>query len=248
MIQPELAIEEQLRYSRQIGAGVLSAAGQVRLKHSSVLVTRAGGMGGPAAMAIVMAGVGRVTIAHGGNLESPDLNRQLLGSEAGLGQPRAPVFADALRSMNRFVQIDALGYEPDDEQAWQLAREVDCILSCAPTFAERLRLNAAAVAAGVPLIDAAQWGMTGTLIAVDPGRTACLRCLYPENPPFEELFPVVGAISSAIGSLAGLEAIKILSGSGQPIFGKLWVIDGYRGGSTLVALTRNSHCPCCSET
>lgn len=90
--------------------------------------------------------------------------------------------------------------------------------------------------------------MTGTLIAVDPGRTACLRCLYPENPPFEELFPVVGAISSAIGSLAGLEAIKILSGSGQPIFGKLWVIDGYRGGSTLVALTRNSHCPCCSET
>jgi molybdopterin/thiamine biosynthesis adenylyltransferase len=109
-------------------------------------------------------------------------------------------------------------------------------------------LNAAAVAAGVPLVDAAQWGMTGTLIVVDPGRTACLRRLYPEDPPFEELFPVVGAISSAVGSLAGLEVIKILSGSGQPIFGRLWMIDGYRGGSTCVALTRNPRCPCCGET
>ncbi len=247
MIQPELAIEEQLRYSRQIGAGVLSAAGQARLKHSSVLVTRAGGMGGPAAMVLVMAGVGRVMIAHGGILESPDLNRQLLGSEAGIGRPRAPEFAETLRSMNRFVRVDTLEYEPDDEQARQLAREVDCILSCAPTFAERLRLNAAAVRARIPLIDAAQWGMTGTLIVVNPGRTACLQCLYPEEPPFEEQFPVVGAISSAVGSLAGLEAIKVLSECGQPIFGKLWMIDGYRGGSTLVALKRNARCPCCGE-
>ena len=85
-------------------------------------------------------------------------------------------------------------------------------------FEERLRLNRAAVSAGIPLIDAAQWGMTGTLIVVDPGRTACLRCVYPQNPPFEELFPVVGAISAAVGTLAALEAIKILSHTGTPMF------------------------------
>ena len=119
------------------------------------------------------------------------------------------------------------------------------VLSCPPTFEERLRLNRAAVLGGVPLVDAAQWGMTGTLIVIRPGATACLRCVYPEDPPFEEMFPVLGAISSAIGSLAALEAIKILSGAGQPMFGRLWLIDGYRGRSSSVELRRNPACPCC---
>ncbi len=110
--------------------------------------------------------------------------------------------------MNRFVTIEAIDHEPDDAEAMELAGRVDAILSCAPTFAERLRLNRAAVARGVALIDAAQWGMSGTLVVVKPGSTACLRCLYPEDPPFEDNFPVVGAISAAVGSLAALEAIK----------------------------------------
>jgi molybdopterin/thiamine biosynthesis adenylyltransferase len=243
----DLSAEEFQRYARQIGPGVLSRDGQRRLKNSAALVTRAGGMGGPAALALVMGGVGRVIIAHGGELVSPDLNRQVLGSETVIGKARAPCFAEYLRSMNRFVTVEAIDHEPDDDEARQLAAEVDVFLSCPPTFEERLRLNAAAVEAGVPLVDAAQWGMSGTLIAVDPHRTACLRCVYPENPDFEELFPVVGAISSAIGSLAALEAIKILSGAGTPQFGRLWMIDGYRGQSSTMELRRNPHCPCCGE-
>lgn len=202
-------------------------------------------MGGPAALALVMAGLGRVIIAHGGELISPDLNRQLLGSEAVLGQPRAPHFAEHLRAMNRLVAVEAIDHEPDEKEAFALAGRADIILSCAPTFAERMRLNRAAVAARVPLVDAAQWGMSGTLIAVDPGRTACLECIYPEEPPFEEMFPVVGAISAAIGSMAALEAIKIVSRTGAPIFGRMWVIDGHRANSSFVELQRNPQCPCC---
>ncbi len=240
-----LTPEELQRYARQIGPGVLSPAGQERLKASTALVTRVGGMGGPAALALVMAGVGRVVVAHGGELLSPDLNRQSLGAEAGLGRPRAEQFAERLRAMNRFVTVEAIDHEPDDDEALALARRVNVILSCPPTFAERLRLNRAAVTAGVPLIDAAQWGMGGTLIAVEPGRTACLRCVYPEEPPFEESFPVVGAISQAIGSLAALEAIKILSGDGTPLFGRLWMIDGHQGRTSILQLTRDPACPCC---
>ena len=114
-------------------------------------------------------------------------------------------------------------------------------------FEERLRLNRAAVNAAIPLIDAAQWGMTGTLIVVKPGETACLECLYPEPPPFEELFPVIGAISCATGSLAALEAIKILSGTGQPLWGKMLTYDGYRGNVTRVELLRRKSCVCCSS-
>ncbi len=243
----DLSKDEWERYARQIGPGVLSREGQRRLKQSAALVTRTGGMGGPAALALVMAGIGRVLIAHGGELISPDLNRQVLGSEDALGKSRAPEFAEYLRSMNRFVRVEAIDREPDDQEARQLAGEVDIILSCPPTFRERLRLNLAAVAAGKPLIDAAQWGLSGTLIVVAPGRTACLRCVYPEDPQFEELFPVVGAISSAVGSLAALEAIKILSGTGTPQYGQLWMIDGYHGRSSTVALQRNPECPCCGE-
>jgi molybdopterin/thiamine biosynthesis adenylyltransferase len=239
--------EERERYDRQIGNGVLSVEQQQRLKDATVLVTRVGGMGGPASLMMTMAGVGRVIIAHGGPMISPDLNRQVLGSEAVLGKPRAPDFAAYLRSMNRFVEVQAIDHEPDDQEAARLAGQCDLFVSCPPTFEERLRLNRAAVRAGIPLIDAAQWGMSGTLVVVKPGQTACLECIYPEPPPFEELFPVVGAISSATGSLAALEAIKILSGAGQPMWGKMFTYDGFNGRSTTISLSRNPDCPCCGH-
>ena len=242
----QLTADEWERYARQIGPGVLTPEGQLRLKQSMALVTRVGGMGGPAAMALAMAGVGRIIIAHGGKLISPDLNRQTLGCEAGLDLPRARQFAEHLRSINRFVTIDAIEHEPDDEEAASLARQADVVLSCAPTFAERLRLNRAAVAAETPLIDAAQWGMSGTLIVVRPGQTACLRCLYPRDPEFEEDFPVVGGISTAIGGLAALEAIKILARIGKPLFGRLWSIDAYRGRTSITVLQPDPQCPCCA--
>ncbi|RMG03197.1 MAG: HesA/MoeB/ThiF family protein [Planctomycetota bacterium] len=247
MSLPELLPEERERYARQLGDGVLTEEGQRRLKASTALITRVGGMGGPASLMLTMAGVGRVIIAHGGTLISPDLNRQVLGCEAVLGKPRASHFAEYLRSMNRFVEVEAIDHEPDDAEARELARRCDVILSCPPTFEERLRLNAAAVEAGIPFIDAAQWGMSGTLIVVKPGETACLRCIYPNDPPFEEFFPVVGGISSAIGSLAALEAIKILSGCGKPLYGKMWTIDSFQAYSSIVSLQRNPECPVCGH-
>lgn len=246
-VEVQLSAEEQDRYARQIGPGVLTPEGQLRLKQSTALVTRTGGMGGPAAMALVMAGVGRVIIAHGGRLISPDLNRQVLGSEEMLHEPRVNHFAERLRAMNRFVSVEAVDHEPSEDESLELARRADLILSCAPTFAERMRLNRAAVAAGVPLIDAAQWGMSGTLIVVRPGKTACLQCLYPQEPEFEEHFPVVGGISTAIGGLAALEAVKILAQVGEPLFGRLWCIDSYSGRTSIVGLQRDPACPCCGR-
>ena len=228
--------EELERYDRQIGDGVLTEQQQEKLKASTVLITRVGGMGGPAAQMLTMAGVGRVIIAHGGEMISPDLNRQVLGSEEVLGKPRAEHFAAYLRTMNRFVEVEAIDHEPDDAEAHEIARRCDLIVSCPPTFEERLRLGRAAFAANIPFIDAAQWGMTGTLIVLEPGKTASLDDLYPRAPPFEELFPVVGAISCATGALAALEAIKILSGAGTPLVGKMLVYDGFHGRSNIVEL------------
>ncbi|QDU94426.1 HesA/MoeB/ThiF family protein [Lignipirellula cremea] len=224
-----LTAEERERYARQMGPGVLSLAGQQRLKNSAALITRVGGMGGPAAQMLTMAGVGRVIIAHGGELISPDLNRQVLGSEAVLGEPRAPHFAQYLRSLNRFVEVEGLPREPDDAEAAALAARCNLIVSCPPTFTERLRLSRAAEQANLPFIDAAQWGMTGSLMVFHPDKKPYLERVYPEPPEFEELFPVVGAISAAIGALAALEAIKILSGEGKPIWNQMLIYDGFQG-------------------
>lgn len=243
-----LSPEELERYDRQLGPGVLTEEGQQRLKEASVLVTRVGGMGGPAAMMLAMAGVGRVIIAHGGKMISPDLNRQVLGSEDVIGRPRAPDFGEYLRTMNRFVEVEAIDHEPDDEEAKELAERCDLIVSCPPTFEERLRLNRAAIAARIPFIDAAQWGMTGTLIVLRPHETACLECIYREPPPFEEFFPVVGAISAATGSLAALEGVKILSGCGTPLWGQMWTYDGFHGRTTTIKLNRREGCTACGAS
>lgn len=227
---------------------MLAQENQERLQGSTAFVTRVGGIGGPAAQMLTMAGIGRLIVAHGGELSSPDLNRQVLGSEADLGQPRATAFADRLRELNRFVSVEAWDHEPDEQEAAELARRSDIIISSPPNFRERLLLNRAAVSAGIPLVDAAQWGMTGTLIVVRPHETACLECLYPEPPPFEELFPVVGAISCAIGALAALEAIKILAQVGEPLWGQLLTYDGFHGRATQVKLQRRPACYCSTHS
>ncbi len=235
-----LTSAELERYHRQIGPGVLTQQQQEKLKDATALITRVGGMGGPAAQMLTMAGVGRVIIAHGGEMISPDLNRQVLGSEEVLGKPRATHFADYLRSLNRFVEVEAIDHEPEEEEAHALARRCDVILSCPPTFEERLRLSRAAFTANIPLIDAAQWGMTGTLIVLKRGASPALEEIYPEPPPFEDFFPVVGAISCAIGALAALEAIKLLSGAGTPLVGKMLVYDGYHARTNIVDLGSGS--------
>lgn len=239
-----LTEEERQRFARQLGPGVLSEEGQAKLRNSTALVTRVGGMGGPAAMMLAMAGIGKLIIAHGGELESPDLNRQVLGSEAGLGQLRAPQFAETLHRVSRFVEVEALPREPDDDEAIELARRCDLVLSCPPTFEERLRLNRASLITNTPLIDAAQWALTGTLFVAKPGATACLACAYPEPPPFETLFPVVGAISAATGSLAALEAVKILSGTGNPLWGQMLVYDGFHARVRQFEVARRDKCVC----
>jgi molybdopterin/thiamine biosynthesis adenylyltransferase len=245
MSHDELTTHESLRYARQIGPGVLTPEGQLRLRRATALVSRIGGVGGAAALALVSAGIGRLIFAHGGRLERPDLNRQILGTEAGVGEPRAPQFADCLRALNRQVEVVAVDHEPDDREALALARQSTIVLSCAPTFAERLRLNRAALAAGVPLVDAAQWGLSASVIAVAPGRTACLECVYPQPPPFEPDFPVLGAIAMAAGALAAMEAVKIVAGVGRSALGRMWVIDGHLGRSSTVELARRPDCPAC---
>jgi molybdopterin/thiamine biosynthesis adenylyltransferase len=221
-------------------------AGQTKLAAASVLVSRLGGVGGAAALYLAAAGVGRLVLAHAGNLTPPDLNRQMLMTHDWLGRPRVLCAAQRLRDLNPDLVIETHETNISAANAHSLAADVDLIVSAAPRFEERLALNAAAVQHRIPLVDCAMYEMDAQLTCVVPGQSACLACLYPETPPvWKRQFPVFGAVAGTIGAWGAMEAIKLLSGLGTPLTGRMLMLDLRQGMSRQFNTIRNPTCAIC---
>jgi molybdopterin/thiamine biosynthesis adenylyltransferase len=237
---------ERSVYEWQLWVAGFGEAGQERLKGASVLVSRCGGVGGVVAYQLAAAGVGRLVLAHAGEVRANDLNRQLLMSHDGIGRPRVEQAARRLRELNPFVEVETVAENVTEENAERLVGRADLVMSCAPLFRERLLLNRAAVAQGKPLVDCAMYELEMQLTTVVPGRTPCLACLYPEEPPaWRREFPVFGAVAGAVACLGAMEAIKVLAGLGEPLLGKMLVADLRDMTFRKVAVTRRSGCLVC---
>lgn len=247
---PPLSDEERNRYEWQIWVHGLGEEGQRRLKRSSVLVSRIGGVGGMVAMQLAAAGVGRLIVAHAGDLRLNDLNRQLLMSSTKVGQPRIDQARLRLAEVNPHVAVETVGENVSADNAARLVSGADVVVAAAPLFAERLLLNREAVAQRKPLVDAAMYELEARLLTVRPGRSACLACLYPEPPPlWKREFPVLSAVASTIGCLAAMEVIKLLTGLGTTLDGKLLRCDLGDMSFQTIAIPRRPDCPICgSET
>lgn len=223
---PELTAEERVTYEWQSWVAGMDETAQRRLKAASVLITRCGGLGGPVAMELAAAGVGRLVIAHGGDLKPSDLNRQLLMTHAGIGKPRIDAIVQRLTAFNPRLAITAVAVNVDDHNAAGLVAQADVVVDAAPLFPERFALNRAAVAQGKPLVECAVYDLDAHLTTIIPGRTPCLACLYPEAPPtWKRQFPVFGAVAGTIGCLAAMEVIKLITGLGEPLAGTLLSCD-----------------------
>lgn len=241
------ADEERQIYSWQRDVPGLGDAGQRRLKAATVLVSRVGGVGGLAAAQLAAAGVGRLILAHAGPLRADDLNRQLLMSHAGLGASRVEQAAARLRACNPYVAVEAVAENLDEANAARLVGAADLVVSCAPLFAERLTMNREAVRQGKPLVDCAMYELEAQLTAVLPGRTPCLACLYPEVPPaWRRRFPVLGAVAGTVGCLGALEAIKLLTGLGESIAGRVLLCDLRDLTFRRLTIHRRADCPVCA--
>jgi molybdopterin/thiamine biosynthesis adenylyltransferase len=239
---------ERAVYEWQLWVPGFGETGQQRLKGASVLVTRCGGVGGVAAYELAAAGVGRLVLAHAGELRANDLNRQLLMSHDGIGRPRVEQAARRLRELSPFVEVEAVAENVTAENVERLVGRADLVMSCAPRFPERLLLNRAAVAQGKPLVDCAMYELEMQLTTLVPGRTPCLACLYPEEPPgWRREFPVFGAVSGAVACLGAMEAIKVLAGLGEPLLGQMLIADLRDMTFRKVAVTRRPGCPVCGS-
>jgi molybdopterin/thiamine biosynthesis adenylyltransferase len=197
-------------------------------------------------MQLAAAGVGRLILAHAGNLRLDDLNRQLLMTTDGIGKPRVESGVRRLRELNPHVAVEAFAENVDEANIERLTSCADVIVSAAPLFEERLQMNRQAVRRGVPLVDCAMYEMEGRLTTIVPGRTPCLSCLSPDRPPnWSRQFPVFGAVASTVGSLAAMEVIKVAAGLGDPLTGRLLNFDLREMTFTTISISRRADCSVC---
>ncbi len=247
MADPQpLTDAEKARYEWQLGTPGFGECGQQRLKGASVLVSRCGGVGGAVAYELAAAGVGRLVLAHAGNVRANDLNRQLLMTDDSVGRPRMEIAPRRLHELNPHVEVEAVAENVTEENVATLVGRVDLVASCAPLFRERLLLNREAVRQNKPLVDCAMYDLESQLTVVLPGRTPCLACLYPEEPVgWRREFPVFGATAGAVGCLAAMEAIQVLAGLGEPLYGRMLLCDLRDMTFRKTILKRRPDCPVC---
>lgn len=243
---PELTAEEQDRYEWQLSVRDFGVEGQRRLKAATVLVSRAGGVGGSAALQLVAAGIGRLVIAHAGNVRRNDLNRQLLMTTKSIGSPRVESIQHRLGELNPNVVIETVNENVTERNVADLVSRCDIIVSAAPLFTERLLMNRESVRQQKPLVDCAMYELEGRVMTVIPGQTACLECLYPESPPnWKRQFPVFSAVSSTVGSLASTEVLKLVAGFGEPLSGRILFFDLRDMSFRTLPLQRREDCGTC---
>ncbi len=242
--------DDQLqRYSRQILLPDFGVAGQERLRSSRVLVVGLGGLGSPAAMYLAAAGVGRLVLADFDAVDLSNLQRQILHTTERLGMPKADSARIALAALNPEVELVLVKRSLTQETLPALVADVDLVLDCSDNFATRFAVNAACVVARKPMVSGAAIRMEGQ-VAVFSGqpRGPCYQCLYPRDGGVEEtctangvLAPVVGIV----GSIQATEALKVLTGLGQPLTGRLLLLDAAAMEWRSLRLRADPACPIC---
>lgn len=233
-------------YTWQEDVPGFGAGSQEKLKNSTALISRVGGLGGPLAFSLAAAGVGRIILAHGGELRADDLNRQILMTHEGLGNLRHEQAAETLRRFNADLEIESVGENISEENVAELVGRSDIVFSCAPLFEERLLMNREAMKQGRYFVDGAMCSMEGHVLAVDPGKSTCLGCLIKEPPAYwKRRFPVIGAVSAMVAQIAVLEGIKLLTRFAEPSLDRLIHIDTLTMRMKKVRLHRDLSCSHC---
>jgi len=247
MRQAMLTDDDRATYEWQMWVDGFGERGQAAVKGASVLVSRLGGLGGIVAYQLAAAGIGKLVLAHAGNVQPSDLNRQLLMTHAALGTSRVASAVRRLQELNPRLEIVGVAENVNDRNVHDLVNQVDLVVDCAPRFEERLTMNRTAVEQHKPLVECAMYELEASLTTVSPGQTPCLACWCPEAPPaWQREFPVFGAVSGAVGCLAAMEAIKVIAGLGEPLYSRMLTFDLRTMAFAVRTLARNPECRVCA--
>ncbi len=226
----------------------LGEAGQQKLKNASVMISRVGGVGSVVAYELAAAGVGKLVLAHAGNVKPSDLNRQLLMTHDWIGKPRIESIRRRLLDLNPRLEIVAVAENVNEDNAADLVAQCDLIVDCAPLFPERFAMNRQAVLQNKPLVECAMYEMEAHITTVIPNQSPCLQCIFPEDPPtWKRQFPVLGAVSGTVACMGAVEAVKVITGLGDPLAGRLLRMDLRRMSFQMMKVARRDDCEVCGK-
>lgn len=245
--------EELLRYSRHILLDAIGIEGQERLRASHALVIGAGGLGSPALLYLGSSGIGRLTVVDADRVDLTNLQRQIIHRDDQVGMEKVRSAAAAVRALNPRVEVDPRAERADAARLDGWVAEADVVLDCSDNFATRQAINAACVRHRRPLVAGAAIGFDGQVSVYDTRDPAqpCYACLFPPDAAVEDVacatMGVFAPLVGMVGSVQAAEALKLLSGAGPSLAGRLLMVDARTMSWNEIRLTRQPACPVCGD-
>lgn len=243
--------DQLLRYSRHILLDEIGIEGQQQLLASHALIIGAGGLGCPAALYLGSAGVGRITLVDDDRVDATNLQRQIAHSTARIGLLKVDSVREAVAAINADVKVVCIAQRATDELLDVLVQQADVVLDCSDNFATRHAINRACVKHRKPLVSGAAMRFDGQIAVYDARRadSPCYACVFPETEQAPEAncatMGVFAPLVGVVGSVQAAEALKLLCGVGQPLTGRLLMLDGKFMQWNQMALSRNASCIVC---
>lgn len=243
--------DQLLRYSRHILLPEIGVEGQQRLLGSHAVLIGAGGLGSPIALYLASAGVGRLTICDGDTVDLTNLQRQIVHRTEAIGLKKVESARATLRSINPEVEVIAVAERLDEKRIAELTGKADVVLDGSDNFATRHAVNRACVQHGKPLVSGAAVRFDGQVAVFDMRRAdaPCYACLFPESGEDEEVrcavMGVFAPITGIIGTIQAAEALKLLAGAGEPLAGRLLLVDALAMEIRTIKLAKDPGCAVC---
>jgi molybdopterin/thiamine biosynthesis adenylyltransferase/rhodanese-related sulfurtransferase len=247
-----LSAEQRDRYSRHLLVPEVGLEGQMKLLDAKVLCLGAGGLGSPIALYLAAAGVGTLGIVDDDVVDLSNLQRQVIHTTAGVGTPKVDSAEAAIKDLNPDVNVVKYQTRLDASNIMEIIEGYDIIVDGVDNFPTRYLLNDASVRTKIPVVSAAILGFEGQLSVFAPYDGPCYRCLFPVPPP-AELAPscgangVLGVLPGTMGLLQATEVIKLITGAGDPLIGRLLMYDALDASTTELKVRRDPECPICSQ-
>lgn len=246
-----LSPDDRQRYARHLTLPQVGESGQSRLKDASVLIVGLGGLGSPAALYLAAAGVGRLGLVDHDDVAVHNLQRQILHDTAAIGRPKTESARARLEGLNPQVTLDTWQVALTRDNARGIVADYDIVLDGTDTFTTRYLLNDACVLEGRPLVQASVHRFEGQLSVYGVGDGPCYRCVHPE-PPLAGSVPncaeggVLGVLPGLLGTMQATEALKLILGIGEPLQGRLLVVDALTMRFREVGVDRDPACAWCA--
>ena len=252
VVPKSLTPEQRERYSRHLLVPEVGLEGQEKLLEAKVLCLGAGGLGSPIALYLAAAGVGTLGIVDDDVVDLSNLQRQVIHSTDKIGVPKVDSAEQAVKALNPDVDVVKYQTRLDASNIMEIIDGYDVIVDGVDNFPTRYLLNDASVRLGIPVVSAAILGFEGQLSVFKPFDGPCYRCLFPVPPP-AELAPscgangVLGVLPGTMGLLQATEVIKLITGAGEPLIGRLLMYDALDATTTELKVRRDPDCPICSR-